>query len=316
VVGTSKDPNAKVTVLLTESGDRPALAVKAPTTAGAARAVLAEADVLDGIESLALPALLETVPRVVEVADFEGWPALVTTALAGTPMSTRYLRWRHTARPARVAADFAAVGRWLAALQTQTGGPRARLSILEGVEPALRGRYAGDAGLADDLAALSAIHGRLRGQHTPRTVVHGDLWVGNVLCTGDRVSGVVDWESAALAGEPTRDLVRFPLMYALYLDRRTRPGRRVAGHPGLRATGWGAGVEYALDGSGWFPDLVRDFIMAGLARLGAGPGCWRDAALAGIAEAAAFTDDQGFGRDLLGLFRRVAHGGRHGRRRT
>ena len=95
-------------------------------------------------------------------------------------------------------------------------------------------------------------------------------------------------------------------MYALFLDRRTRPGRRVAGHRGLRAGTWGAGVEYALDGHGWFPDLFRGFLKDGLARLGASPASWRDAALAGIAEVAALTDDHEFARRHLELFRRSA----------
>ena len=117
---------------------------------------------------------------------------------------------------------------------------------------------------------------------------------------------MVDWEAGATSGEPVRDLVRFALMYALYLDRRTRAGRRVAGHSGLRADSWGAGVEYALDGHGWFPDLFRRFLKDGLNRLGASPANWRDAAFAGIAEIAALTDDQDFARHYLQLFRRVA----------
>jgi phosphotransferase family enzyme len=140
----------------------------------------------------------------------------------------------------------------------------------------------------------------------PRTSVHGDLWFANILLSRGRVSGVVDWEDGSVSGEPVRDLVRFALMYALFLDRRTRPGRRVAGHSGLRAGIWGAAVEYAIDGKGWFPELFRRFLQDGLARLGASPSSWRDAALAGIAEVAAFTDDARYARHHLDLFRRLA----------
>jgi hypothetical protein len=80
----------------------------------------------------------------------------------------------------------------------------------------------------------------------------------------------------------------------------------VRGHPGLRAGAWGAGVHYALDGSGWFPELFRRFLRDGLARLGASPACWRDAAIAGLAEAAAYMDDHDFARRQLELLRRVA----------
>lgn len=306
VMGTSKDPNAKVTILLVSSTSRrPVLAAKAPTTDIAARAVEAEAAMLSGLRAIPAPLLLETIPRLVDVAELDGRPAVVMTALPGTPMTTSYLRWRHTASPHRVGADFAAVGAWLATLQRETAGEPVPVDMDGGAAQRLVARFADDQRLGADLDRLAAIHAALRRESVPRTVVHGDLWVGNVLLTAGRVSGVVDWEAAAVAGEPLRDVVRFPLMYALYLDRRTRAGRRVAGHPGLRASGWGAGVEYALDGDGWFPDLFRDFLRSGLARLGASPALWRDAALAGIAEAAAFSDDQEFARLQLELFRRV-----------
>jgi aminoglycoside phosphotransferase (APT) family kinase protein len=312
VIGTSKDPNAKVTVLLVSPATgRPVLAAKAPTTDRAAEAVRAEARMLAQLRDLRAPVLLETVPRLVDVADYEGRPALVTSALPGTPMTTSYLRGRHTRSRARVSADFAAVGSWLAALQIQTAGGAVAVDMDGGVLERLRVRFGADERTAADLERLAGVYARLRESTTPRTVVHGDLWVGNVLLTAGRVSGVVDWEAAAPRGEPLRDVVRFPLMYALYLDRRTRAGRRVAGHPGLRASGWGAGVEYALDGDGWFPDLFRDFLRSGLARLGASPALWRDAALAGIAEAAAFSDDQEFARFQLELFRRVDSRARH-----
>jgi hypothetical protein len=127
-----------------------------------------------------------------------------------------------------------------------------------------------------------------------------------VLLADGQVCGVVDWEAGATSGEPVRDLVRFALMYALYLDRRTGAGRRVPGHQGLRAHGWGAGIDYALDGAGWFPALFRAFLRDGLDRLGASGASWRDAALAGIAEVAALTDDREFARAHLELFRRIS----------
>jgi hypothetical protein len=65
-------------------------------------------------------------------------------------------------------------------------------------------------------------------------------------------------------------------------------------------------VEYALDRDGWFPDVFRRFLRQGLSRLGAAPECWRDAARAGIAEVAAFTDDPEFSRRHLELFRRLS----------
>jgi hypothetical protein len=305
VVCASKNPNAKIIVLLVSPvTGRSVLAVKVPTTDAAARAVEAEGRVLVELDGLG-PGLAETIPRIVDMVEFEGRAGLVMTAVEGLPMKTSYLRWRHTATPARVATDFAAIESWVAELQRRTAGPPAPLDMGAGVASRLASRFPEVAGLRDDLDRLSEICARLRRETTPRTAVQGDLWVGNVLLAGERVSGVVDWEAAAASGEPVSDLVRFALMYALFLDRRTRVGRRVAGHRVLRAGDWGAGVGYALDGAGWFPELFRRFLRDGLARLGASPSSWRDAALAGIAEVAAFADDDEFARLHLELFRRV-----------
>jgi len=306
VVCASKNPNAKIIVLLVSpTTGRPELAVKVPTTDPAADTVETERRLLSELDGLG-PTLAATIPRAVDAVDFDGRVGLVMTALDGVPMKTSYLRWRHVARPARVAADFDAIERWTAELHRRTAGPSAPLDMETGVAPRLESRFRDVPELGDDLERLAEICAQLRREATPRTAVHGDLWLGNVFLHGRDVSGVVDWEDGAAAGEPVRDLVRFALMYALFLDRRTKVGRRVAGHRALRAGEWGAGVAYALDGTGWFPDLFRRFLQNGLARLGASAAMWRDAALAGLAETAAFTDDDDFARLHLELFRRLA----------
>jgi aminoglycoside phosphotransferase (APT) family kinase protein len=311
VIGVSKDPNAKLTILLVASGgEQPMLVVKAPTTDVAAGAVEREIEVLQGLRRLHPWRVIDTLPRLLTVVDFAGRPAMVTTALPGTPIAASTLRWRHTSSHERVAADFAAAASWLAELQAETAGEPAPLDLDGGVTERLRERFDGDELLASDLERLAAIHARLRTNVVRRTAVHGDFWSGNVLLSAGRVTGVVDWEAGSLVGQPVRDLVRFALMYALYLDRRTRPGRRVKGHRQLRANAWGAGVEYGLDGDGWFPELFRRFVCHGLSRLGAAPECWRDAVLAGVAEVAAFTDDPEFGRRNLDLFRRLPDEGK------
>ena len=307
VVGASKDPNAKVTILLVSpERARPVLAVKVPTTDVAAGAVAAERRALVALAGVERAALGETVPRVVDAVEFRGRRGIVMTAVQGIPMTTTYFRLRHTASRSRVAADFAAVEAWLAALHEETSGKRGPLDVHADVDARLRERFHGDGALATDLDRLAEIRAVLRGETTPRTAVHGDFWLGNVLLEHGRVSGVVDWESGAVAGDPVRDLARFALMYALYLDRRTKGGRRVQGHGGLRAGTGGAAVEFALDGVGWFPELFRAFLGHGLERLGASPTRWRDVAVAGIAEVAALTDHEEFARRHLELFRRVA----------
>jgi aminoglycoside phosphotransferase len=308
VVGTSKDPNAKITMLLVSPETRrPVLAVKAPTTDSAARAVEHERQLLVDLHERGAAGPWDAIPRVVDSVEFDGRPALVMTAVQGTPMTTSYMRRRHTATHASVAADFAAAESWLADFQRATSGKPAAMDMDGGVASRLRVRFPDDEQLDADLERLRGICDRLGENVAARTSVHGDLWFGNVLLSGGGVSGVVDWELGAGEGEPARDLVRFALMYALYLDWRVRPNRRVPGHPGLRACSWGAGVEFALQGNGWFPDLFRSFLQRGLTRLGVSPASWRDAALAGIAEVAARTDDHEFARRHLELFRRIAH---------
>ena len=315
VIGPSKDPNAKITVLLVSLQDaKPALAVKVPTTDAAALAVAREADMLVELSKFDLRGLAGTIPHVVDSVDFNGREGVVTSALSGTAMTTTYLRWRHTASPRRVARDFDVVAAWLEAFQSATAEGAASIQVDDGVCSRLRTRFAADEELDRDIALLQELHARLSEFSVPRTAVHGDLWLGNLLLDRDEITGVVDWEGGAVSGEPVRDLVRFALMYSLYLDRRTKRGRSVAGHPGLRADRWGAGVEYALDGEGWYPELVRRFLGDGLGRLGASPSLWRAALVAGIAEVAAFTDDDEFARRHLELFRRVARDGQTGRK--
>jgi Phosphotransferase enzyme family len=295
VLGVSKDPNAKVTVLLvSEQSGVPVMAVKVPTTPVAAAAVEAEAAALIDLHTRYPDVALEVIPRVVRRVELNGLRGVVMTAVPGTPMTREYVRGRRCGRR-RVRRHLEAVAVWLASFQSATAVGPAGIDMDAGVASRLRARFDGDERLPEDLARLAAIHARLRTESVPRTVVHGDLWWGNVLVGRGRVTGVVDWEGACPCGEPVRDLARFAIMYALYL-----------GTGGKGSPVWGAGVEFAMNGSGWFPELFQDFLGVGLRRLGASPDLWRDAVLAGLAEVAARTDDPAFGRSHLELFRRLA----------
>jgi aminoglycoside phosphotransferase (APT) family kinase protein len=306
VICDSKNPNAKFTVVLvSRASGRAVLAIKAPTTDAAARAVEAESRMLLQLRDLDLT-MGSTIPRFQETVELDGRPALVMTAVDGASMRTSYLRWRHTARRSSVEADFAAVETWLADFQGATATGIAPLEPDGALQSRIAERFAGHTGLDQDLEQYVELCGRLRPYTTPRTAVHGDLWTNNLLLREGRVSGVVDWEGGEREGGPARDVARFALMYALFLDRRTRAGRRVAGHRAVRAGAWGATVEYAIGGCGWFPDLFRDFLQRNLVRLGAPASAWRDAALAGVAEVAALADDDEFARLHLELFRRLA----------
>ena len=303
LLDASRDPNACVTVLVTAPGGvTPCLAVKVATTPAAASLLAREADFLARLARRELRRVGPTLPRPAGQLDADGLLAVASSVLPGVPMRAGYHAFRHLARPAAVRADFAAAGAWLTALHADSSAGTAPVALLEGVALRIAARWPGDqraAALAERLGPLAA---RLASARTPRTVVHGDFWAGNLLLTGGTVTGVVNWAAGELAAEPLRDVARFALSYALYLDRHTRPGRPVAGHPGLRASGWGAGIEYAITGQGWFGTLIRGFVSRALARLGAGPELCRDVLLAGLAEVAATADHPGFAaqhRDLL-----------------
>jgi aminoglycoside phosphotransferase (APT) family kinase protein len=304
----SRDPNAKVTVLLFPPGAaRPAYVAKVPTTDVAARSVEREAAHLAEVGGLALGPVGPTIPKVVATVEHRGRPVLVMTAMPGRSMLAMYHSWRHTARRKTVAADFAAAGRWLAGLHAATAVP-GRVSLahmLDGVADVIGNRFGRRPGAAADLADLAGLHDRLAGHRAPLSVVHGDFWPGNLLVGDGQVLGVIDWENACLKGTPAQDLARFATTYCLYLDRHTRPGHRVGGHQGLRAGRWGAGVEYAISGAGWFPDLARSFVMTGLERIGVSTSCWRDVLLADVAATAATADHDEFARNHLLLFRRL-----------
>jgi hypothetical protein len=304
----SRDPNAKVSILLFPPGAaRPAYVAKVPVTDTAAVSVEREAERLAEVGDRVAGPLRATIPERIATVEHLGRPVLVMTALPGQSMLAAYHSWRHTARPGVVAADFAAAGDWLAALHTAVGvtGQASMAQLLDGVADVLGRRFGGQPGADTDLAGLAGLHERLAAHQTPQSVVHGDFWAGNLLTERGRVIGVIDWEHACLTGSPVRDLARFATSYSLYLDRHTRPGRRVTGHQGLRAAHWGAGVEYAINGAGWYPDLVRSFVMNGLERLGVSPSCWRDVLLADLASTAATADHDEFARNHLLLLRRL-----------
>ena len=151
--------------------------------------------------------------------------AIATSVVPGIPMRTRYHRYRHLARPALVRADFAAASSWLADLQADSAAEAAPISLLDGIPQLMLDRWPADPRAAALAEMLGPVAARLASGRTSRTVAHGDFWAGNILLTGNVVTGVVDWPSGHLAGEPLGDVARFALSYALYLDRHTRPRR-------------------------------------------------------------------------------------------
>jgi aminoglycoside phosphotransferase len=301
-VAGSVSTDAKVNMLLIPPGRQaPELAVKIPTTQHASEAVEREARVLVDLRRMELGMLRTTIPRFVQVCDHEGRSVLVASAVPGVPLARAYGNWSHTARPTAVAEDFAAAGDWLARFQDATSSAAAPVDLLAGAAERIRRLpdrvpSANPRMTAEVADRIDLVHDLLGTQSAPRTAVHGDFWFGNLLVdhpgTG-RVTGVVDWENACTRGEPLKDLGRFAISYSMHLDRNTAPGRRVTGHWRLRADHDGAAVAYGLTGSGWYPRLVRSFLMAGLARLGLPEALWYAVGWAGLADAAATDGDAG-----------------------
>ncbi len=308
LICASRDPDAKVTFVLTRPVGSPAnrdltpLAVKIPLTVPAAAAVEREGRMLVELRRMQLGGLIRTVPRYVESVPIDGQrAALVSTALPGAPMTVAYHEWLHTARPGPVRHDFGLALGWLAGFQTATASGTAPLTWADEVADRLRSRWDGHPHLDAAMARVAAAQGRFAGAETPQTAVHGDFWCGNVLVHRGEVGGVVDWEAGTARGCPLRDVARFVLSYTLYLDRHTRQEHTVLGHTGLRRHGSAPGVRYALLGRGWLPRAARGALSEALVRLGLPPAWWYQVAQAGIAEVAASANDDSFGAGHLEL---------------
>lgn len=300
----SRDPNAKMTLILLDAYG-PAFVVKVPTTPRAEVAVRNEANALAALTGMSLGPLSTTLPRPIGCVSHAGSTALLSTALRGTPMAVNYHGWHHTARRRHVEQDFAAAADWLSDLQTRTRGPDEPISLITDVMAVLRRRFRSHPSLAAAIGAVESAAVRLSGYATARTVVHGDFWFGNLLLDGGRITGVVDWESCVINGEPLRDVARFVVSYALYLDRHTRAGARVRGHHGLRAGRWGVGVEHLLAADNWFSEVAQNFLTLQLGQLGVPPDRWRDVVIGGLADVAATADDPDFAANHLQVLARI-----------
>ena len=297
VIAMSRDANPKAIVMVfVEGAPSPLLALKVGITQGACRSVDAEAGALRALAEVDPTMVHHTAPRVLELRDDPLGTALVMVACPGVPMAIDYHRWRHTSRPDPVRRDFSRADRWLRQLARRSVASGDPLGWADGI----RARFGSEAAGQRAATATQSIEGEL-GRPDRGALVHGDFWCGNILHTAGVVSGVVDWEHAVVGGDPVRDRVRFALSYSLYLDRHTRAGSPVRGHAGLRAGRWGAGIRYAVQGQGWYPELVADFVGDGLEATGRSRDLWRAAMLSGLAEIAVRSDHDGFARQHLEL---------------
>jgi hypothetical protein len=98
--------------------------------------------------------------------------------------------------------DVVAFSARLAGRGRRDGGSDVRPGVLEDVETVAAARP----DLADPLAVLADRVAERLGE-LPAVPVHGDLWRGNLLAAGGRLTGVVDWDAARAAGPAGTDLL-------------------------------------------------------------------------------------------------------------
>jgi aminoglycoside phosphotransferase len=299
VLDHSRDPDRRIIALLFPSGSaEPSIAVKIATGHAAMVRLDIERERLLLLAGLQLAKeVCDTVPRLVELrADV---PGVAMFAQPGVPMFVSFHRGRHIHDRAAVRADFTAAARWLAALQSTRAGEAARLDVDPSIFAAAEVQLAGaQEQLRTARLALLVLRRRLQGHRAVQTVVHGDFWAGNILIRDGRVSGVVDWERANPCGSPVRDLGRFAAAYSLCIDRQSQPARRAARHSKSVAGPASSGGHYSIAGDGWYPQLVHEFLSAGLRRLGLPPTLGLDVLLVELAAIAAEATDRQFAQDV------------------
>ena len=158
------------------------------------------------------------VPRALASGVHQNLPYFLETAASGAPLEKR------------VSAEYrsAAAGEAAAVLQRLRGLHVTRASIDRGSEiyvrlvsaPIAKLRAAGmSSGECDRLEGR--IDRLLASQTWPIGVSHGDFSMHNVFFSGQRVSGIIDWDDATFDGLPILDA----LAYAQSMNRRSFPGR-------------------------------------------------------------------------------------------
>jgi aminoglycoside phosphotransferase (APT) family kinase protein len=284
VVGVSKVPDGKVSIILFDAEQQPSVVAKISRTAVGESALSRENAVLEHFWDMGCSFVTDYAPKPLLLEKLDGRAFLALTYRPGHPMLTRYQTPGHTGNADRVAEDFAAAGEWLEGFHRQTLSGAEQLDA-EGFErrvTAVFDRYRDEVGWSDEEEELAvAVAHRaadLRGCPVPVTGVHGDFWMGNLLMEDTRIAGVLDWEIGITDGIPLTDIYKFPTSYGFYLDRAHPGSQDLPGHPDrmnhlyrwLQFGRWPnlVGFGYTYFGRGWFPDLARRFILGHLAALG------------------------------------------------
>jgi phosphotransferase family enzyme len=271
-----KVPGAVVSVVF--FGGAVPVVARVPRYGGPNAALHRESETLERVLAQVRGPIRDSLPRPLGSPAIAGTDVVLQTVVPGRHLVARTATRRLTR--SRLRRQFETMFAWSTGLQEASG----RWTVVDDelLERTLvpLSRAALDA-LGDDDAVRGLLdraidHARLlRGTPVRLAVVHGDYWAGNVLVDGARVTGVVDWERAEVAGLPVWDPFKAVMDAAYHLDRyRDVPRRGPAAMPGWGSLGpWegiadarcATGVRAVLDGAGWFSHLAREALVQAFA---------------------------------------------------
>ena len=280
VIAHRKPRTAVVSVLL--FGGAVPVVAKLPRYGGSNMELRREAETLELVSGRVVGPLRATIPRSLGVQVVGGTDVLMQTAVPGRHLVAATASKRVSRR--RLTRQLDLMFSWWSELQAASGRWVTVDDALidEKLVPLAEAAVAAIGGDQPVEALLDRAIERARGLvGTPLrlVVVHGDFWAGNVLVHRGRVTGVVDWERAAVDDLPIWDPVKVVMDAAFHLDRHRSVARR--GRRGLPRWGelgpwrgtadphFAVGFRAALAEPGWLSELAeaaltKAFIGAGI----------------------------------------------------
>jgi aminoglycoside phosphotransferase len=203
-----------VFLLFARGADQPVLVAKIPRLLDGHPSLDREAAGLRAVQGLRREGF-DSVPRLVAFESWAGYPLLIETALAGTPLSSDVVR-------ADVDGCCTMVLEWLESLHVASAIPHDG-SWFDAIVERPLARFEALFPLANDerdmVARTREALARLPMSRLPYVCEHGDLSHPNILVRRPRSLGVVDWELASRHGMPLYDLFVF-LTYVAFSRHR------------------------------------------------------------------------------------------------